>query len=81
MYMKPILDVSEVESLTKQVKGLNKNLSWNKSFIRGIASGLGTAIGAGLVVTLIVVILKQLTNLPVLGQLFTFLVGNLQHLQ
>jgi hypothetical protein len=80
MYMKPILDVSEVESLTKQVKGLNKNLSW-KSFIRGIASGLGTAIGAGLVVTLIVVILKQLTNLPVLGQLFTFLVGNLQHLQ
>ncbi|MDO8511717.1 MAG: DUF5665 domain-containing protein [bacterium] len=75
--MVPMQDKTEIENLTQEIKKLSANFNWRSSFIHGIVSGFGTAIGAGLLVALVILLLGQLTNMPILGQLFKFLVGNL----
>lgn len=68
---------TEIETLIQEIKKLNTNFNWRSSFIHGIVSGFGTAIGAGLLVALVILLLGQLTGLPILGQLFKFLAGHL----
>ena len=64
---------TEIEILTQEIKKLSTNINWRRSFIHGIVSGFGTALGAGLLVALVILLLGQLTALPIVGQFFKFL--------
>lgn len=69
---------NDIEKLTLEIRKLNQNFSWHMSLIRGITGGFGTAIGASVLVAFIVILFQQLTELPILGDLFAFLLGNLK---
>lgn len=80
-YMNPDHQITEIQALTHEIKKLNKNFAWYQSLFRGIVTGFGTAVGAGLVVAVFAIIFEQLTGLPILGQLFAFIVGTLPPLR
>lgn len=67
--------IPEQELLAKELRKLNRSFGLYRSLVRGIVTGFGTAIGAGLLVALVAIIFQNLTGLPIIGQLFAFIVG------
>ena len=79
---------TEIARLTSALETLNKpqfmrshrstgRMMWFQ-FLRGLALGLGTALGASVLVSLIVLILTQISWVPVLGELATQVIEQIE---
>ena len=79
---------TEIARLTSALETLNKHkfmrshrstgrMMWFQ-FLRGLALGLGTALGASVLVSLIVLILTQISWVPVLGELATQVIEQIE---
>ncbi|MGP6087276.1 DUF5665 domain-containing protein [Antarctobacter jejuensis] len=77
----------EIARLTDEVQRLNQhrfvrvhNSIWRLAlwqFIRGLALGLGTAVGATALVSAVVIVLSQIEFIPILGDLATAIIDEI----
>ena len=79
---------NEIKKLREEIKSLNSNKifkiynSTKKilfiSFLKGLASGLGWIIGATILVSLLTYILSQIEFIPILGDLVSQLIEEIE---